>query len=411
MPSRLSVNICVRCKGVHRLCGRVRCPILERFRVHIGLKLDSNEVFGASPSVFVGEFGYPRVKAGPMIPPTTDTEYAKLHDDPQSWYGRSIEEIVELRSRLIRSNIVLDTRSILRGGKGIEAIQDIALSARPIGSEAKFTKPLKPRLTFNGVTAPIGPTGMVESIRIVENPYVPRKIYQIVGDGDVKTYNAVGELYTWGFTPYYIIKILTAGLLGQARGRRLVPTRWGITAIDSMLGDYLLEKVKEFREIDEIILYSNSYLDNHYYILMLPDTYAFEMVEIWLPRTVWVKDEKPCIIENFELYDGKWRKEDVDGGYKAMRFTVIEHMYRIRRQAAVFSIREVGEGYYAPLGVWNVREGMRKAFENKALRFRDVDEALRYISSNLKTPFKEWYKEAKIPKMFKLQKKIISFLD
>jgi hypothetical protein len=406
----LSVNICARCKGVHRLCGRLRCPILERFRVHVELKLDSNEVFGASPSVFVGEFGYPRVKAGPMIPPTTDAEYAKLHDDPQSWYGRSIEEIVELRSRLIRSNIVLDVRSVF-GGRGIEVIQDIALSSRPIGSEARFTKPPKPRLIFDGVTAPIGPTGIVESIRVVENPHVPRKIYQIVDDGDVKTYKAVGELYTWGFTPYYIMKILTAGLLGQARERRLVPTRWGITATDSILGDYLLEKVREFREIDEIILYSNSYLDNHYHILMLPDTYAFEMIEIWLPGTVWVRDGRPYIVENFELYDGRWCKEDVDGGYKAMRFTVIEHMYKTGRQAAVLAIREVGEGYYAPLGVWNVREGMRKAFENKPVKFGDVDEALKYISSRLKTPFREWYREAKIPKMFKFQKKIVDFLN
>ncbi|MEM1545549.1 MAG: Nre family DNA repair protein [Candidatus Methanomethylicia archaeon] len=408
MPSRLSSNVCVRCKGVHRLCGRVKCPILERFRVHVELELKGSEVFGASPSVFIGEFGYPRVKAGPMIPPTVDVEYAKLHDDPQSWYGKSIEEIIELRSRLIRSNIVLNIKDVL--SRNVETIQDIALSIRPVGSEAKFTKPIKPRLTFNGVTAPIGPTGMLESLRVMDNPNIPRKIYQIIGDSDVKTYNAVGELYMWGFTPYYIVRLLTVGLLGQSRERRLVPTRWGITAIDSMLGDYLLEKIREFKEIDEILLYSNSYLDNHYHILMLPDSYAFEMIEIWLPRTVWVKDGKPYIIENFELYDGKWRRESINGGYKTMRFTVIEHMYKIRRQAAVLALREVREGYYAPLGVWNVREGMRKAFENKPLKFRDVDEALKHISLNLKVQFREWYKEARIPKMFKFQRKILSFL-
>ncbi|MEM2754400.1 MAG: hypothetical protein QW563_01375, partial [Candidatus Methanomethylicia archaeon] len=74
------------------------------------------------------------------------------------------------------------------------------------------------------------------------------------------------------------------------------------------------------------------------------------------------------------------------------------------------ALREVREVFYAPLGVWNVREGMRKAFENKPLKFRDVDEALKHISLNLKVQFREWYKEARIPKMFKFQRKILSFL-
>ena len=210
---------------------------------------------------------------------------------------------------------------------------------------------------------------------------------------------------------HYISRLLTIGLLGRKIDRKIVPTRWGITAVDSIVGDFLLEKVKGYSEIDEVLLYSNSYLDNHYHILLIPGSYAFEMLEMWLPRSVWVKEgDSSFIVENFELFDGKWVKDEVDGGYKAMRLAVLEHLNRIRRQATVVAIREIGPGYYAPLGVWNVREGMRHAFIKEAEKFSNVEEAVVALAKKVKTSFKQWFKEAKLLGSVLRQKRLLEYL-
>ena len=59
-------------------------------------KLSMNVIDGSSPpSIFVGEFGYPQVRIGPMIPPYHgDTS---ILDKPELWTGKSLEEIVNYR--------------------------------------------------------------------------------------------------------------------------------------------------------------------------------------------------------------------------------------------------------------------------------------------------------------------------
>ena len=43
------------------------------------------------------------------------------------------------------------------------------------------------------------------------------------------------------------------------------------------------------------------------------------------------------------------------------RLAVLEHLALLGRQAAVLAVREISEAYWAPLGVWVVREVARKA--------------------------------------------------
>ena len=171
------------------------------------------------------------------------------------------------------------------------------------------------------------------------------------------------RLYTHGIDYYHIVRVFSLGLLGLKYQRRLVPTRWSITAVDSILGDQLLEEVKKYDSINDVELYYTEYMGNRYAILMVPGKWAFEMIEIWLPRSVWVKAEKAYFTVNYELYDGKWRKPGVDGGYHAIRFPVLEYLSRRRRQALVIAIREVTPQYYAPVGSWQIRESIRNALK------------------------------------------------
>ena len=60
-----------------------------------------NEIYGSSPpDIFVGRVGYPNVYIGPLVPPRVgDTS---VMGTPELWADKSIPEIVEYRSLLIR---------------------------------------------------------------------------------------------------------------------------------------------------------------------------------------------------------------------------------------------------------------------------------------------------------------------
>ena len=413
MPARISPTLCAQCKGSRRLCGRIKCPILVRLEAQLDLeeKLRRNVVFGATPpEILVGEFGYPEVRVGPLIPPILDDEVAAEYGNPSEWYGKKLEDIIKIRSKIVRASFKVKVREASTlSSRLLNLTQELAMSIKPVDTEAHFHKPPTPRIAFDGVLSPIGPSANIRKLIIAENPSVPKRVEQAIYDYDARASIIVGELYDRGYTNYYLTQLLTAGLLGQRRERRIVPTRWGITAVDSIIGDHILEKIRDYQELNQILLYSNSYLDNHYYILLMPGAYAFEMIEIWLPQTVWVKEAKPYIVENFELYDGKWRRSDIDGGYKAMRLAVLEHLNKIKRQAMTLAVREIGPGYYCPVGVWQVREGMRKAFLKKPQRFSSIDEALKFIQTKIRVKPQYWINEARIVKLFKFQRKITSY--
>jgi len=413
MPIKISPTLCAQCKGSRRLCGRVKCPIIERLKIQLKLKekLNKSTLYGSTPpDLIVGERGYPEVLVGPMIAATSSSE-AEIYGSPSKWYGKSIDEIIKLRSEMVRANFKVKVKSPSRlMGKLLEAAQELAISLKPISTEAHFTKPPTPRLRFDGVLSPIGPSAKLRKLIIAENPSTHRKIEQLIYDYVVKASEAVGELYSHGFSNYYITRLLTAGLLGRRRERRIVPTRWGITAVDSIIGDHLLDKVRDYNELSEILVFNNEYLDNRYVIIMLPGPYSFEMIEIWLPRTIWVKGAKPYIVENFELYDGKWRMGEINGGYKAMRMAVLEYLNRIRRQAMVIALREIGPGYYCPVGVWQVREGVRRALNRKPIKASSIDEAVSISNSKLRVKSSEWLSKSRLIQIFKLQRTITEYL-
>ncbi len=87
------------------LCGRSKCPIQSRISSLKSVKdeISKESIFGASPpSIFVGRFGYPDVRLGPMVPPVQGKK-GKKFDNPKGWFGKGIDEIIDLRTELVRS--------------------------------------------------------------------------------------------------------------------------------------------------------------------------------------------------------------------------------------------------------------------------------------------------------------------
>ena len=118
--TEIKSGLCSICKGSRRLCGKDRCPLMIKFYSQQKTlpMIDTKDLAGSSPpAVFVGRFGYPKVDVGPLIPPEFgDTA---IMDTPERWVGKSIDEIVDFRFKLVRGKIRIDasTSKSRQGGR------------------------------------------------------------------------------------------------------------------------------------------------------------------------------------------------------------------------------------------------------------------------------------------------------
>ena len=377
---------CVTCKGRGH-CGRPVCPILRRLEEISALPKVGERMEGLSPpEVFVGRHGYPLVRAGPMVP----AGEAGL----QPALGMDIGEIIGLRSSLVRSETKVVVKEAKAPGRLLEACQQIAMSSAPVGTEVSFFKPPQGKLQFDGVLSPSGPSGMLKEMQITTNPLIPRKVDSMVEDRGAGAAEAVGELYSAGTGVEHISRLLSLGLLGKER--KLVPTRWSITASDDMIGKALKESVLDKPRVNDYYLFSGEDLGNHFEILLLPRPFSFELAEIWMPRSVWAEDG--FIGSDGEDARAKSGYSSLAGGYYAARLAVLEHLAKTGKQAAVLAVREISEAYWAPLGVWVVREVARKAMSSLPHRFGSLPEALTEMERRIKTPAVQWKKNIQMLK-------------
>jgi hypothetical protein len=251
---------------------------------------------------------------------------------------------------------------------------------------------------------------MVEDARLSENPTVDRAVDRIVSDSDALATDALRELYTRGIDVYQATRLMSAGLLGMKKDRKLVPTRWAITAVDSNLSNHLRSRIDQNQEIPEILLFSAEYLGNHFEILMLPGPYSFELIEMWLPRSVWVGDGPTQVVSDYEDWRPRTKYSLLGGGYYATRLAALEHLDSIGRQAKILAVREISPTYWAPLGVWVVRETARRAFAGKPRRFDTVEGAIEFMARKFKVQKSRWAAESTLLRELREQLKLEQFV-
>ena len=435
-------NICLRCKGARLLCGKKTCPILLKKSVLKSLvpfefdkTLRNVELSGPSPpGFFVGHFNYPNVYLGPLVPFQKfeiDQKISDYHilDAPELWFGKSIVDVIGYRSSLVRNNFKINVNIGKRSRKNplpmkaqklLETSQELSMAARPVDTETKLPK-MNLRMLLDNHALPMGPTGMAEKIRITENTKVHPKVDYCVADTDLKATEAITKyLYFKGRVPESTIKrVFSAGLLGEKNKRRIVPTRWSITAVDDIISKALIKEIKRFPEINDYRIFERTYLDNHFKILLFPGKFTYEMNEVWAPNTLWnislngnIGRLKPQIMTDFEFYKGRKNyASNITGAYYAARKEVCEYLYRIGRQARILIFREVQGGYIVPLGVWVIRETVKNAMElNNPQILDNFDDSLKSMAEGFMVSYKYWKKSSKLINFVKNQRTIDNFL-
>jgi len=85
-----------------------------------------------------------------------------------------------------------------------------------------------------------------------------------------------------------------------------------------------------------------------------------------------------------EGFDGRsGYVDETAGAYYASRLGVLEHLVDRGRQAKCLVLREVSDDYWAPVGVWQVRESVRNAFDGEHGESEDFASAVGAIEPHL----------------------------
>lgn len=335
------------------------------------------------PSVFIGSWNYPKVYAGPMISPLPgDTT---ILDTPESWipHGKSQEDIISYRMSLVRGKNQVKITEL--ENRIVEKLQEISLSSSSIQSEAQFGS--KPRgVSFSDQHAPHGPSAFLERFDI-DHVRWDRELEKAYYDTDLKAAEAVINLHQKKVPFSNIQKAFSVGTMGLKNNRRLVPTRWSITACDNTIADILLREVKHHDLLETYRVHEFQSLQNYYAILLIPSPWQFE----WMEAFLHVLGREELIFSDFEDYKGKKGYSRVGGCYYTSKMAVLEALSHQKLQAGAIVFREAYSGY-VPLGVFNVRENIRNAMNQPHKEFEDLKTALSYINEKLQLPLDKFVK-------------------
>jgi hypothetical protein len=316
-----------------------------------------------------------------------------------------------LRSELINSSV---KTNIKNKENILDIAQQIGMASRPVDMEINLEDKPKFRINTDMYMAPQGPNAKLKKAQITSNPKIEYKVDKVVADTDMKATDAMTYLYENNFDENFLSKLLSVGTLGIGENRKLVPTRWAITASDDMLGKHLIAEIKDNPTAD-YQAYFGSYLGNYYLILFFPDVWSYELFETYMPNVSWNQTEEIQFTTDYEPYQGrKYYSEACAGGYYTVRLAIAEYMRKIKRQASVLAIRIITGEYAAPLGVWVTREATRKTMENKAIDFSSKELMITYAKNFVQHKFgyniDRILKESKLLKNLSQQKKLTAFI-
>ena len=382
-----------------KICGVDNC---DKHGFLLGKTVSIKEFSGSSPpEVFVGRWNYPNVYAGILSPEKHGN--TETLSSPELWHKKqlSINQIISNRNQLIYGRAQTNIKRL--NEKFLSVLGEVAMTHKSISTEFKLEKAIKKYKEKDKRIPLITNTAPIKRVLLQENPKIKKKVDYLVNDTDVKSRIAINELHKSKIPTSNIIKILSAGLLGIKKNRKLVPTRWSITAVDDTLSKAKLKNIKLFNEINEIQLFKANAWGNYYWFLLLPDYFSFEVLEFSLKNYgIWHDHES--------FFARKKYADSVTGAYYANRLALTEYLEKIKRQATCIVFREITKEYTKPLGVGILREISRNAFSKQPEKFNTIKEALSKIQETMISPIERYIKKSIILNNYKKQTRLNQFI-
>jgi DNA repair protein NreA len=359
---------CPNCKP-GKLCRKHQL-MLNSFRENAP-KVSTHFSGPSPPEVFVGRIGYPHINSGILAPTTFDTRLDLNNAEDWSRENLGIANVLRLRARLVYGR----GKSHIKKQTEVSKItRELAMTHKPTATEFFLKKKPIVSLTSSSIFRPMTNAAPIKKVLLEENTKVLKKVDYIVDDIHCKAVEGLRELYSSKLGVDHLQKLLSTGLLGKKIDRRMVPTRWSITAVDDTLSKQMLDRIRYNKEVDSIRLFSGTFVGNYVEVLFLPGRWSFEAIEAWDSSELDHSTEFSSDFEGF--YNRKKYAFNVTGGYYAMRLPVCEWLDNMQLQGTVLVFRRITKEYYAPLGVGVVREATRRAMNGEFKEFESINEAL-----------------------------------
>ena len=370
----------------------IRRSILSKWNESLskyGNLFSSDSISGTSPpSVFVGSYNYPKVFVGPMVPPVHGN--TELLDNPEKWKGKTLEEIINFRLKLVRGIQQMPIEQT--EGRYIENLQEVTMSSKPTDLDLIFNKKISSNVSIDGESAPFGPIGEIKSAKFSGSTST-KPIEKIFYDKDMKAQDAVLKLYNSGIEISKIQKCFSIGMMGQKR--KLVPTKWSITATDDIISKSIVNEILENNLIDISKVFTYEHLGNIFSVILFPHRWIFEMVEAWYSNGIlgFGSDNEDA--------RGITHPPQIAGAYFAAKLAVSEYLLKNKIQAGALIFREIRPEYAIPVGVWQVREGIREAMKQKPQIITKFNDALEIATTKTSVSRNEWIKNGNITNMIR----------
>jgi len=368
---------------------------------------------GSSPAPFIGRIGYPHINVGVLSPQFSgDTGH---YDSPKHWSKNNaqIGEIASLRYGLVNSRMKMQVKG--NNSKFHSIAQEVGMARKAVEMEVKLTKPPSLNIQNDSLIKPFGPSSTIEKARVTENVRVDTRVERVVTDTDLKANKAVLSLYKKGFEESSLNKLMSVGNIGIGKNRKLVPTRWSITAVDDTVGKTLINEVKQL-PVGDYYLHFGGGWGNYYLLLYFPEVWSYELFETYLtsPVNPWSK-QGYMYSTDYESYKGrKTYADETAGGYYACRLPILEKMKNNKRQGSCVALRFITSEYNVPLGVWVCREATRKSIQSPSISFQSQEEMLHYAREFIQQKFNFnlnlLLKESKLLQEKKHQKRLSEYL-
>ena len=316
---------------------------------------------------------------------------------PRSFHTSICVEIILLKTNF--QDAQSDRSHTRSSGRYIESLQDMALSSRPAEAEMVFEKPPIASSTFDGQSAPFGPVGDLKSAKFSTSSS-EKKLERVYYDKDMLANEAVLNLYDAGVEISKIQKCFSIGMLGKKR--KLTPTKWSITATDDIISKWLVHEILEMPQINSYETYHFEHLGNLFSIVLFPHRWMYEMIEAWYSGGVL------GFGSDHEDARGINHAPAIAGAYHAAKLAVAEHLYERKMQAGSIVLREIRPEYSIPVGVWQVREGVRSALTCRPVVSESLHDSLNVACLHSSISKSEWLRQGNFTKMI-LQRTISEY--
>src|SRR3989344_4322380 len=399
-------------------CNRRFCPVMTQrlIKQNIVKRIDKEFYANSPPSIFIGSrLKYPEVSVG-ILSPLVGKEEAEHYDNPYYWteHNYSIEEVAGLRSSLINSRFPTQITNIRSPTKLLDLTKEVGLAKKAVHLEITLKKKLQGGTTVNKIHSPFGPTGPLQKATATENISRDQHVEKVTNDTDMKAVQALMHLYKRGFKEHQLTQILSVGSIGLKKNRRLVPTRFSITATDDTIGKELLKEIKNYQIIKDYLLFEGNFFGNYYFIAVFPEVWSYELFEGYIPGSIWnFSGQLEWSTDSETVYGRKNYASNTVGGYYAARLPILEYLKEQKRQASILVIRLETPEYSAPLGVWVVRTAAQKTMKNQPLKYSSKEELLKEMKEHIKKRFgercTEVFERSKLVKTVNTQKKLFDF--